>query len=203
MIAGLVVLVVGSLGGWLYYSLRHMSIPITAAQATDIQLAFKGSLGEAIFGTVNPQNGSSSKGTGLDAVLTPSTATKSDGLIAEYQREPEKFRRYAQLFDTAITARHIGEALQANRANHKFPLLSSAVAMNANDSLDAWGHPYCVSALKDGLAVVSGGPDAKSFACDEQKIQSKELSSATRLIFQSSQGEVVVLVKQTGGRGTN
>jgi hypothetical protein len=200
IVLAVIVTVVCSVGGWMYYSFSHMSILITPAQTNDIQLAFKGALGEAMFGSRDKQIGPVTRGQGLDALLAPSNAPKGDGLIVDYQKNPAKYKRYAQLFDTAANAKGIGNAIESEHTKYKFPLLSSEMAPNASDRLDAWGHPYCVIALKNGLAIVSGGPDAKSFVCEEQRIGKKELSSATRQIFQDSQGEVIVLVRQADVR---
>jgi hypothetical protein len=117
IVIAVIVTAVGSLGGWLYYSFSHMSIPFTVAEATDVQLAFKGALGEGIFGSVNDHADTVSESNSLNSVIAPAVGSKSDGLIADYQRNPEKFRRYAQMFDTAVSARRIGEAMQPNWAN--------------------------------------------------------------------------------------
>jgi len=189
-----------AIAGWTYYSLKHFPAPITAAQAEAMQIALKGSLGEAMFGTAKPQEIVSTEGTGLNAVLAPSPGAQGEGLIVAYQKDPEKFKRYSQLFDTALNAKRLGRMLEANRASYNFPLTSSSLTSGDGERLDAWGNPYCVTALKAGVAVVSGGPKSTSFGCDKQQIRAHELASAKREIFQTSGGEVVVLVSAASVR---
>jgi len=192
-IAGCVVLVGVALGGWAYYSLSHFSIPVTPAQTEAMQIAFKGSLGEVMFGNVQPQPQAIREGTGLDALLASTPAPQGEGLISAYQKDPAKFKRYAQLFDTALNAGRVGQFIQANRSSFSLPLSTSALALR-DEGLDAWGHPYCITATKTGLAVVSGGAQSVSFDCNKQNIPTKEIVAATRKIFQTTSGHVVVLV---------
>lgn len=202
-IAVLIGMVGLAIGGWTYYSLTHFSIPVTPAQTEAMQIAFKGVLGEALFGNAKPQQAGIREGTGLDALLAPSAAPQGEGLISAYRKEPEKFKRYSQLFDTALNAKRIGRLVQTNRLSYKLPLASSSLSLGDGERLDAWGHPYCVTALKAGVAVVSGGPESKSFGCDKQQVRAHDLASAKREISETSSGEIVVLVGVASVRDTN
>lgn len=193
-IAGLVVLVGLAVGGWGYYSLAHFSIPVTAAQTESIQIALKGSLGEALFGNVQPQPIAAMEVTGLDALLASTTAQQGEGLISAYQKDPARFKRYAQLFDTALNAMRIGQFVQANRSSYTLPLSTSALRMG-DEGLDAWKRPYCITATKEGVAVVSRGEHIASFDC-KRDIPANEIAAAKRQIFQTPSGQVVVLVAE-------
>jgi len=188
-IAGCVILVACAVGGWVYYSLVHISIPIAAVRPEAL-IAFKGSLGEVMFGNLQPQT--VREGTGLDALLASAPAPQGEGLISAYQKDPERFKRYAQLFDTAVNAERVGQFVQANRSSYNLPLSSSALPLG-DERLDAWGHPYCVTTTKSGVAVVSRGKQAVSFDC-KRDIPDNEIMSARRLTFQTTGGQVVVLV---------
>ena len=183
-----------AIGAWVYQSLAHFSIPVTAAQTDAMLTAFKGSLGEAIFGNAKPQPVAVNEGTGLDALLAPSPAAQSEGLIAAYQKDPAKFKKYALLFDTALNAKRVGQFVQANRSAYALPLSTSALPLG-DQKLDAWGHPYCVTATKAGLAVVSRGEQTASLDC-KRDIPAKEIAAATRQVFQTTGGTVVVLMSE-------
>jgi len=58
-----------------------------------------------MFGEVNPTSVQTLEGKGLDALFAAQKQPpQGEGLIAAYQRNPEKFRHYAQLFDAAATS---------------------------------------------------------------------------------------------------
>jgi hypothetical protein len=191
---GLLTVVIAILG-WGVYSFEHMRISFTAAQLQDMQTALKGEVGKAIFQGVRPA-GHATEGTGLSALLAPPKEPQGEGLIAAYQHDRETFRRYARLFDTAAHAERLANAVQHDRTAYKLPISSSAVRIERAETTDAWGHTYCISASKTSIAVVSGGPEVGSFSCSNQKTPAQEIASATRNIFQSSTGEVVVVLKQ-------
>src|SRR5436190_15794350 len=106
-----VLLVAIVIAGSAVYSWRSFARrPIlTNAQVADIETALKGTAGEVMFGEWNPK--------GLDALFAAQKKVpQGEGLIAAYQRNPERFRHYAQLFDTAATAMRIADAVQANQS---------------------------------------------------------------------------------------
>lgn len=191
---GLLTVVVAILG-WGVYTFQHMRTSFTAAQLRNMQTALKGEVGQAIFQGVRPA-GQATEGAGLSALLAPQKEPQGEGLIAAYQHDPERFRRYAQLFDTAANAERIAKAVQHDRTAYRLRISSSAVRIERAETTDAWGHAYCISASQTSIAVVSGGPEGGSFSCSNQKTSAQEIASATRNIFQSSTGEVVVVLKQ-------
>ncbi len=200
-VAGCLVLIGLAVGVWVYESLAHFSIPVTAAQTDAMQTAFKGSLGEAMFGNGKPQPVAVKEGTGLDALLAPAPAGQSEGLISAYKRDPAKFKKYALLFDTALNATRVGQFVQANRSAYTLPLSTAALPLG-DEKLDAWGHPYCVTGTKAGVAVVSRGERTAYLDC-KRDIPAKEIASATRQIFQTSGGTVIVIVSEEDVRSRN
>jgi len=200
-IGACLVLIGVAIAGWIYDSVTHFSLPITSspAQFEDMQIALKGSLGEAIFGDAVRQQPIFTNGTGLDALLAASGTTQADGLISAYQKDPAKFKRYAQLFDAAFNARRIGKLINTNRSKYSLPLSTAAVQLDGQQ-FDPWGHPYCVAATKDGVAVISAGPTGVPVECTRQAIPVKEIAAATRSVFQTQQGRVIVLVGMSDPR---
>jgi len=95
-----------------YYNFTHnFHIAISDQQASDIETALKGSLGEAIFSGQRAQvvADSTIEGKrGLDALLAPAPSdNKGQGLIEAYQKDPQKFKHYAQMLDTAMNAKQV------------------------------------------------------------------------------------------------
>jgi hypothetical protein len=197
-IAMLVVAVLGSMliGAVLfaYYDFTHnFRFPLTSEQVSDAQIAFKGALGEAIFngqhGEVIPDAQLEGK-TGLDALLAPAGGGKGEGLIKEYQENPQKFKRYAEMLDTAMNAKKVGEVLLQQTASRP-PRTSESLAMEANLRVDAWGSPFCIIPVGARVAVVSGGPARLS--CDALPLTAAQIAGSHRNIYAGPSGIVVVI----------
>ena len=197
-----VVLVAAVIMGLVVYSFRSFArTPIfSKAQMEDIETAMKGTAGAVMFGGVTATNvqTSETKGKGLDALFAAQTkAPQGEGLITAYQRNPEWFRHYAQLFDTAATAMHVADAVHADQSAYVLPMSSSDLPLQSSEKLDSWSHPYCVNSFKNALVVVSGGPTASTFSCGAQRLTKQQVANATRKVFQTAQGEVVLVLKPT------
>jgi hypothetical protein len=198
-IAMLVVAVLGSMliGAVLfaYYDFTHnFRFPFTSEQVSDAQIAFKGALGEAIFngqhGEVIPDAQLEGK-TGLDALLAPAPGSgKGEGLIKAYQENPQKFKRYAEMLDTAMNAKKVGEVLLQQTASRP-PRTSESLAMEANLRVDAWGSPFCIIPVGARVAVVSGGPARLS--CDALPLTAAQIAGSHRNIYAGPSGIVVVI----------
>lgn len=82
--------------------------------------------------------------TGLDALFraTP-TSAKSEGLIAAYQKDPQKFRRYAEIFDSAMNAKQVGDVVLEQDISD-LSAISESVPMEPKLKVDAWGSPFCI-----------------------------------------------------------
>jgi hypothetical protein len=113
--AGLAALLIGFVLFYYYNFTHNFPIAISDQQASDIETALKGSLGEAIFSGQRAQvvADSTIEGKrGLDALLAHAPSdNKGQGLIEAYQKDPQKFKRYAQMLDTAMNAKQVGDAI--------------------------------------------------------------------------------------------
>ncbi|HVA16182.1 MAG TPA: hypothetical protein VMV59_00565 [Candidatus Dormibacteraeota bacterium] len=168
-----------------------------ALQSSDIRVMFEGSLGEALFASRPAGRAIVVPGDGMKALLSPSKSPQGPGLIDDYERNPEKFRRYAKLYETAQNAFRLGQSVQEQGRAFHLPITSFSLNVPADQKVDAWGHPYCISRTDGGIAVVSGGPGAPSFSCAQQRTHSSEISKSSRAVFQTRLGEVVVVTKQS------
>ena len=90
---------------------------------------------------------------------------------------------------------HIANAVQVDQSAYVLPMSSSDLPLQSSEKLDSWSHPYCVSSFKNALVVVSGGPQASTFSCAVQHLTKQQLANATRKVFQTAQGEVVLVLK--------
>jgi hypothetical protein len=177
-VGGLCILVIGFVL-FAYYQFTHnFRIPLSDEQVADMQTAFKGAMGEAIFSgqqlqaqAVAPEQ---LKGkNGLDALLTSTPpGNKTQGLIHAYQNDPQKFQRYAEMFDTATNARQVLDAVIRQGAPHP-PRTSEPLALQAKLKVDAWGSPFCIIPAGERLAVVSGGPS--SLSCDALPVNPEQM----------------------------
>ena len=128
-----------------YYDFTHnFRISFTPQQIADVQIALKGSMGEALFSgqqleaDVVPAEQLKGK-SGLDALFTSAPAdSKGQGLIEAYKKDPQKFKRYAEMLDTAMNAKQVADVVLHDSASHA-PRTSEPLAMEANLKVDAWG----------------------------------------------------------------
>jgi hypothetical protein len=203
-IAVLVASVVGSVligvAWFAYYKFTHnFRFPLTPEQISDAQIAFKGVVGEAIFGGLHPEEVGQVEGkSGLDALLASASSNlKSEGLISAYQKDPQKFKRYAEMLDTAMNATQVGDVLLRQSAAH-LPATSASLAMEARLKVDAWGSPFCIIPIGLRVAVVSGGPSRLS--CSALPLTDEQIASSHRDIFAGPSDVVVVVVATAGKR---
>ena len=81
-------------------------------------------------------------------------------LLDEYRKNPQKFHRYAQVFDTWVNAHQVAAASTKGEPNAISESSLSAVGIIPDEKLDAWKHPLCVIRGVDRIVIVSGGPEA-------------------------------------------
>jgi hypothetical protein len=99
------------LAAFAYYDFTHnFRIALSPQQISDAQIALKGAMSEAIFNGQQKAEvvpAAELKGrVGLDALFASTPpSNKGEGLIAAYQENPQKFKRYADMLDTAINAK--------------------------------------------------------------------------------------------------
>jgi len=192
--AGLAALLIGFVL-FAYYNFTHnFHIAISDQQRSDIETALKGSLGEAIFSGQRAQvvADSTIEGKrGLDALLAhPRYDIKGQGLIEAYQKDPQKFKRYAQMLDTATNARQVGDAIL--RENGALSVRTSeSLAIEVNYRVDAWGKPFCIIPVGERVAVVSGGPSRLS--CDALPLTPEQIAKSNRTMYAGPSDVVVVI----------
>lgn len=198
VVAGLAALVVGFVL-YAYYDFAHnFRIPLTAQQISDAQVAFKGAMGEAIFSgqqlkaQVVPEEQVKGE-SGLDALFASApTGNKGQGLIDAYQKDPQKFRRYADMLDTAMSAKQVGDAVLRQDVSHR-PRTSEPLTMDAKQKVDAWGSPFCIIPVGKGVAVVSGGPS--HLACDSLPLTAEQIAKSNRNLYAGPSDIVVVIAR--------
>lgn len=148
---GLTALVV-ALVLYAYYDFTHnFRLPLTSQQISNAEIAFKGAMGQAIFSgqQLKPE-------TVCDVCVRPD-GNQRQGLIEAYQKDPQKFKRYANMLDTAVKAKQVGDVVLHEGGSHP-PSTSELLPMDANLKVDAWGSPFCIIPAAGRVAVVSGGP---------------------------------------------
>lgn len=186
---GGVLLLAAVCAGFLWYQATHLRIDIKPEQVADAEVAVKGSLGMAVFkGSV--VTGARTAGTGTEALLH-APAPSGEGLIEDYRRNPEEYRRYGQMLDTALNAKQVGMA--AVRLP-ELPPDSSHLNMQSLSALDAWGDPFCLVRLSGKIAVVSGGPS--KISCAALPVTRSQIANSGRNIFAGPDGVIVVVVSQ-------
>jgi hypothetical protein len=184
-----------------YYDFTHnFRFPLTSDQISEAEIAFKGALGEVMFSgrqaEVIPNSQMDGK-TGLAALLTPRPdANRGDGLIKAYQKDPKKFRRYAEMFDTVLNAKQVGDALMQRRASD-LPRTTEPLQTPANIKADAWGNPFCIFSIGLRIAVVSGGPSHLS--CKALPLTTEQIAASHRTVFGGPSDVVVVIVERHNG----
>lgn len=156
----------------------------------DLGTALKGTAGEALFehGTVIPSKANMPAGS--------NAIERGKSLLAAYRKDPEKFKKYGALLETALNASAVGDAVQQKPRSVKLPPDSFGVtSLRGGQRIDAWGHPYCLLTSRNLLAVISLGPDAKTPAsCRSFTVSKKDVFSAQRKLYERASGEVVLIV---------
>jgi len=146
--------------------------------------------GAAIFqrGTILPSDAHPEK--------SPSAVDKGKDLLTAYRKDPERFRGYSNLLDTALNASIVGDAALQMRLPSAMPSTSEGItSVRRDQKIDSWGHPFCLMAAGDRFAVISAGPDATTpISCLNLHIAKKEILSSERKLYQRPSGEVVLIL---------
>ena len=177
-----------------YYDFTHnFRLPLISQQASEV-IALKGSMGEAIFSGQRaksiPEPQLEGK-KGLDALLAPVPGgPQGEGLIKAYQQDPQKFKRYAEMLDTAMNAKQVGNVLLREAVSH-LPRTSEFLPIDAKLKVDAWGRPFCIIPTRTSLAVLSGGPSRLS--CNALPVSAEQIAKSPRKLY-AGPSDVVVVV---------
>lgn len=193
---GVMVLLLGCCALLVWYEATHLRIDINDEQFSDAEIALKGSIGQAVFGPQRNGVSSANEPTNkqdLDTVLTVPVSGANEGLIEAYKRNPQEFKLYAQMLDTAVNARQVGQAVDHLTGSHP-PRDSSQLAIDSQIKVDAWGDPFCIIPISGRIAVVSGGPS--KISCDALPVSIEQIEKSDRNIFAGSSHLVVVIVPQ-------
>jgi hypothetical protein len=201
--AGLGSLLVGVILFAYYDFIHNFHFPLTSEQISDAQIAFKGAMGEAIFNGQRSEAVPNVQGegkSGLDALLaSPPAGNKSRGLIEAYQKDPKRFKRYAEMLDTAMNAKQVGDVLISQATTSRPSRTSESLLMDAKLKVDAWGNLFCIIPVGERVAVVSGGPSHLS--CDALPLTAQEIANSNRSLYAEPSDVVVVIVtRQPGGQ---
>jgi hypothetical protein len=198
---GILISVAGGLGVFVvgfvlyaYYDFTHNFLRFTPEQVSSAEIALKGELGEAIFSGQRPEvipDANVEGKPGLDALLALApTGNKGQGLIEAYQKDPQKFKRYADMLDTAINAMQVGEVVLRQGRAHP-PRTSEPLPMEVKLKVDAWGSPFCIIPVGERVAVISGGPSHLS--CDALPWTTEQIAKSKRNLY-AGPSEVVVFI---------
>jgi hypothetical protein len=165
-----------------YYQLTHMfHVTVKPEETATAYIALKGAMGEALF-TEQHQ-----------FTVQSAADDRHHGLIDAYKKDPEKFKRYAEMLDSATNAKKVGVALLRENNAHP-PKTSDLLLIDEKVKLDAWGSPFCIIPVKGKVAIVSGGPS--HLACDALPITPKQIAISSRTLYAAPLDVVVVTVSQ-------
>jgi hypothetical protein len=64
--------------------------------------------------------------------------------------------------------------------------------VDAKLKVDAWGNPFCIIAVSERVAIVSGGPSQLS--CDALPLSAQQIAASNRNLFAGPSDVVVVIV---------
>jgi hypothetical protein len=187
-----------------YYDFTHnfriaFRIALSPQQVPDARIALKGAMAEAIFeggqrkAEIVPATELKGK-VGLDALLasTP-TSNKGEGLIAAYQKDPQKFKRYAEMFDTAMNAKQVSDVVLKQNIS-QLPATSDSLQMEPKVKVDAWGSSFCIIPAGEKVAIVSGGPS--HLPCDNLPVSKDQIANFKRNLYAGANDVVVVIAQR-------
>ena len=168
-----------------YYQFTHnFRIAVTPEEADTALTALKGAMGEAIL--TGQQQSSPTIQTAADH--------RGPGLIEAYKKDPQRFKRYAGMLDSAMNAKKVGDELLRENNAH-FPKTSDLLVMDEKEKLDAWGKPFCIIPVKGKVAIVSGGPSR--LACDALPLTPEQIATSSRTLYAAPLDVVVVTISQS------
>ena len=120
---------------------------------------FKGTLGRALL-EHRPIQGVRANQQAVGPQLGDKGSPVFQSLLDEYHRDPQKFHKYAQVFDTWLNAHKVADASMTGASNAISESSLSTTGVIPEEKLDAWKHAFCVICGADRIVIISGGPDA-------------------------------------------
>jgi hypothetical protein len=174
-------------------SMKRAFGPELQRDLQDFGSALKGTAGEALFehGTVVPSKANMPAGS--------NAIEQGKNLVVAYRKDPERFKKYGALLEAALNAFAVGDAVRQIPASVKLPSDSLGVmSLGGDQKIDAWGHPYCLLASANRIAIISLGPKAKMPAsCRNFSISKRDIFSAHRKLYERPSGEVILIVDRS------
>lgn len=138
---------------------------------------FKGTLGSALL-EHRPIEGVRAEKQAVSRHLPNEGSPGFQSLLDEYQKDPQKFHKYAQVFDTWANANKVAAAALKSKSSAIAESSLSAIGVIADEKLDVWKHPFCVIRGADRIVIISGGANAAGpMDCREIKMSKKQLSA--------------------------
>jgi len=143
----------------------------------------KGTMGEALLESRRVQANAADRQAVHPGVPDDHFGT-GQSLLDEYRKDPQKFHRFAQVFDTWVNAQKVATASTKGVPNTISESSLSAVGVIPNEKLDAWKHPFCLVRGADRIVMISGGPNlagpinCREIRMSKAQISATELSSA-------------------------
>jgi hypothetical protein len=160
----------------------RMVTDVVAAAPTAADM-FKGALGRRLLEGGEGQGPSLDPGTinaQLQNVPGPDFYRTHQSFIDEYQKDPQKFHRYAQVLDTWLIAVNIADASSSPGTGTRAVSSSSLRGIIPQEKLDAWGHAFCVIRAADRTVLISGGPDvSETISCQRIRMSPADVHAIT------------------------
>jgi hypothetical protein len=167
-------------------------------QNLELILALKGGWGQFLLeGGRIDQAVEVLPGEGLGALLHANgSQVKEEGVLDAYRKEPQKFKRYAEVCDTWFRALRVNSAAQRLPAGSPLPLTSASMTTVAPQyRLDAWGHTFCIFRGAEQVAIVSAGPGSNGFkSCNQVRLTRTEIDRLAVVPITRQQSGALIMV---------
>ena len=175
----------------------HRSLRRLLPSVREYDAASEGALGQALFesftGRLPGRPGDPGYDLAMLAVTSMSSPADKQRLIQAYRQDPEKFKRYAAMGNTAANGELIGGWLLSHHVVNP-PPDSTSLEIPKHLKFDAWARPLCILPLANSsLAVISGGPS--HIPCNALPLTAAQLEDASREIFEGPNGIVVTITR--------
>jgi hypothetical protein len=165
---------------------------------SDLSLALRGGWGQFLLeGGGAGQPVEVLPGEGLAALLDANAShDKGEALLDAYRKEPQKFKRYAQVCDTWFHAAMVNSVAQRVPADATPPLSSATMTTVAPQyRLDAWGHAFCIFRGAKQMAIVSPGPESNGFrSCEQVRLTRTQIDRLPVVPITPGQSGALIMV---------
>ena len=116
-------------------------------------------------------------------------------LVAAYRKDPETYKRNAKVFETYSNAFDVGRAALNDPASRPATSSAELASLAPDKRMDAWGHPFCLMAAKDRIAIISGGSRVDvPTSCNNTGISEREIRGSEYNFYESPSGKLVLIL---------